>query len=63
MDTNFNSLEQKKIGLVCSYIPEELIIAAGMTTEKIAEIIHPHPTLCETLKEAILAAVNEAIHA
>jgi pyruvate/2-oxoglutarate dehydrogenase complex dihydrolipoamide dehydrogenase (E3) component len=33
-----------------------------MTIADMKQVIHPHPTLCETLKEAVLAAVNEAIH-
>jgi dihydrolipoamide dehydrogenase len=39
------------------------IVAQGMTVEQIAQTIHPHPTLCETVKEAILAAADQAIHA
>ena len=39
------------------------IVKAGMTLEMVKEVIHPHPTLCETVKEAVLAASGEAIHA
>ena len=38
------------------------IVKAGMTVEQVKETIHPHPTLCETVKEAVLAATGEAIH-
>jgi dihydrolipoamide dehydrogenase len=39
------------------------IVTQEMTVEHVMHTIHPHPTLCETLKEAILAAVAQAIHA
>jgi dihydrolipoamide dehydrogenase len=33
-----------------------------LTVEEIAETIHPHPTLSEGLREAVLAAENRPIH-
>jgi dihydrolipoamide dehydrogenase len=39
------------------------MVKAEMTLERVKETIYPHPTLCETVKEAVLAAVGEAIHA
>jgi dihydrolipoamide dehydrogenase len=38
------------------------MVKTGMTLEQVKGTIHPHPTLCETVKEAVLAAVGEAIH-
>ncbi len=34
----------------------------GMTLENVKNVIHPHPTLSETVKESVLAAVGQAIH-
>jgi hypothetical protein len=33
-----------------------------MTIEDVKRVIHLHPTFCKTLKEAVLASVNEALH-
>ncbi len=38
------------------------IVKTGMTPEMVKKVIHPHPTLCETVKEAVLAAAGQAIH-
>jgi dihydrolipoamide dehydrogenase len=38
------------------------IVKTGMTTDDLKGVIHPHPTLSETLKEAVLASLGEAIH-
>lgn len=38
------------------------IVKAGMTVEGMKGIIHPHPTLSETIKEAVLASAHQAIH-
>ena len=38
------------------------IVKTGMTTDDVKRVIHPHPTLSETLKEAVLASLGEAIH-
>jgi dihydrolipoamide dehydrogenase len=38
------------------------IVKSGMTFEDVKWVIHPHPTLCETLKEAVLATEEQAIH-
>jgi len=38
------------------------MVKAGLTLEAVKATIHPHPTLCETVKEAVLAATGEAIH-
>ena len=32
------------------------------TTTELGWMVHPHPTMSETLKEAALAAEGEAIH-
>ena len=39
------------------------IVKTGMTLDDVKGVIHPHPTLSETVKEAVLAATDEAIHA
>jgi len=39
------------------------MVKMDMTLENFKNIIHPHPTLSETVKESVLAAVGEAIHA
>lgn len=39
------------------------MIKMGMTLADVKNIIYPHPTLSETVKESVLAAVGEAIHA
>ena len=33
-----------------------------MTVEQVKDVIHPHPTLSEVIKEAVLASVGQAIH-
>jgi len=38
------------------------IVRAGMTLEDVKNVVHPHPTLSETIKEAVLASVDEAVH-
>jgi dihydrolipoamide dehydrogenase len=38
------------------------IVRTGMTVEEMKRIMHPHPTLSESIKEAVLASVDEAIH-
>jgi dihydrolipoamide dehydrogenase len=38
------------------------LVKTGMTIEDVKWVIHPHPTLCETMKESVLASVGEAIH-
>lgn len=38
------------------------IVSTGMTIEDVKRVIHPHPTFCETLKEAVLTSVNESLH-
>jgi dihydrolipoamide dehydrogenase len=38
------------------------IVGMGMTVEQVKGTVHPHPTLCETIKEAVLASVDQAIH-
>ena len=49
---------------VTNYISEAgLALLAEMTPVKIAESIHPHPTLSEVLGEAALAVEGRAIHA
>lgn len=49
---------------VTNYISEAgLALLAEMTATKIAESIHPHPTLSEVLGEAALAVEGRAIHA
>jgi len=32
------------------------------TTTELGWLVHPHPTISETLKEAALDSTNEAIH-
>jgi dihydrolipoamide dehydrogenase len=39
-----------------------LAIHAGVTVEQIAEMIHAHPTLCESIHEADEAVRKQAIH-
>jgi dihydrolipoamide dehydrogenase len=39
-----------------------LAMQAGLTADKIIETIHPHPTLSEALREAVLAAEGRPIH-
>jgi len=39
------------------------MVKTGMTLDDVKGVIHPHPTLSETVKEAVLAATGEAIHA
>jgi dihydrolipoamide dehydrogenase len=39
------------------------LVKMDMTLENFKNVIHPHPTLSETVKESVLAAVGEAIHA
>ncbi|MBT4286056.1 MAG: dihydrolipoyl dehydrogenase [Deltaproteobacteria bacterium] len=39
-----------------------MIIKNRMTVEQVKDVIHPHPTLSEVIKEAVLATVGEAIH-
>jgi len=39
------------------------IVKTGLTLDDMKGVIHPHPTLSETVKEAVLAATGEAIHA
>ncbi len=38
------------------------MVGTGMTLEAVKKVIHPHPTLSETIKEAVLASIDEAIH-
>ena len=38
------------------------IVRARMTVDDIKRIMHPHPTLSESIKEAVLASVDQAIH-
>ena len=38
------------------------MLKMGMTLENVKNVIHPHPTLSETVKESVLAAVGQAIH-
>ena len=38
------------------------MVKTGMTLEEVKRVIHPHPTLSETIKEAVLASVDQAIH-
>lgn len=42
--------------------PGLVALGSGMTVEEFAEVIFPHPTLCETLGEAAEAAAGRAIH-
>ena len=39
-----------------------MIIKNKMTVEQIKDVIHPHPTLSEVIKEAVLATIDQAIH-
>ena len=39
------------------------LVKGRMTSKMVKAMIHPHPTLSETTKEAVLAAMNQAIHA
>ena len=39
-----------------------LIVKNRMKTGEIADVIHPHPTLCEALLEAVLDVQGQAIH-
>ncbi|MFQ5485040.1 MAG: dihydrolipoyl dehydrogenase [Desulfobacterales bacterium] len=49
---------------VTELLPEAVImIKMNMTSADVKNIIHPHPTLSETVKESVLAAAGEAIHA
>jgi dihydrolipoamide dehydrogenase len=49
---------------VTELLPEAVtMIKMGMTLADVKNIIYPHPTLSETVKESVLAAVGEAIHA
>jgi dihydrolipoamide dehydrogenase len=38
------------------------LVAKGMTLDDVRDVIHPHPTLSETIKEAVLASIDMAIH-
>lgn len=38
------------------------MVKTGMTLEAVKSVVHPHPTLSETIKEAVLASVDQAIH-
>jgi dihydrolipoamide dehydrogenase len=38
------------------------MVKAGMTLEAVKRVVHPHPTLSETIKEAVLGSIDEAIH-
>jgi dihydrolipoamide dehydrogenase len=47
----------------CELIAEAVLaIEAGVTFSQLEHVIHPHPTLSEALKEAVLAARGEAVH-
>jgi dihydrolipoamide dehydrogenase len=49
---------------VTELLPEAVtMIKMGMTLADVKNVIYPHPTLSETVKESVLAAVGEAIHA
>jgi dihydrolipoamide dehydrogenase len=39
-----------------------MMVKRGMTPEEVKEVMHPHPTLSETIKEAVLASVDQAIY-
>ena len=39
-----------------------VILKNKMTVEQIKDMIHPHPTLSEVIKEAVLATIDQAIH-
>ncbi len=38
------------------------MVRTGMTLEAVKGVVHPHPTLSETVKEAVLASIDQAIH-
>ena len=38
------------------------LVRTRMTLEDVKRVLHPHPTLSETIKEAVLASVDQAIH-
>jgi dihydrolipoamide dehydrogenase len=38
------------------------MVRSGMTIGDVKGVIHPHPTLSESVKEAVLASVDKAIH-
>jgi len=38
------------------------VVKGGMNLEEVKRVVHPHPTLSETIKEAVLASVNQAIN-
>jgi dihydrolipoamide dehydrogenase len=38
------------------------MIQMGLTLENVKNVIHPHPSFSETVKESVLAAVGQAIH-
>lgn len=38
------------------------MVKAKMTVDEVKQTIHPHPTLSETLKEAVLASIDQAVH-
>ena len=38
------------------------LVKMGMTVEEVKEVVHPHPTLSETIREAVLASVDQAVH-
>ena len=40
-----------------------VMVRLGLTIDDVKSVIHPHPTISETVKEAVLAAAGEAIHA
>jgi len=39
-----------------------MMVRTGMTLEQVKSVVHPHPTLSETIKEAVLASVDQAVH-
>ncbi|HEO64937.1 MAG TPA: dihydrolipoyl dehydrogenase, partial [Spirochaetes bacterium] len=39
-----------------------LAIQNGLTTKQVAETVHAHPTLAESVHEATLAALDGALH-
>nr|NIO04111.1 dihydrolipoyl dehydrogenase [Pseudomonadota bacterium]NIS69804.1 dihydrolipoyl dehydrogenase [Pseudomonadota bacterium] len=38
------------------------LVKMGMTVEEVKEVVHPHPTLSEAIREAVLACVDQAVH-
>jgi dihydrolipoamide dehydrogenase len=38
------------------------MIQMGLTLENVKNVIHPHPSFSETVKESVLAAAGQAIH-